>query len=89
MKLKNNLKINKVGSEYIIIQPESGMQDLSSVCTLSESAAYIWNEFQNRTFEEKDVFEYIISKYDVDEDRALTDVKKILNQFKNQGMLFE
>ena len=87
MKLKNDLILRKVGSDYIIVKPEEGVADLSKVFTLNQSAAYVWETLQEKEFELEDVKRLLTDRFDVDDQTALADAEKLLELFQTQNLL--
>lgn len=87
MKLKNDLILRKVGSDYIIVQPEEGVADLSKVFTLNNSAAYVWEALQEKEFELEDIKSLLTDRFDVDDQTALADAEELLKLFQTQNLL--
>lgn len=89
MKLKNDLTLRKVGSDYIIVQPDQGVADLSKVFTLNGSAAYVWEALQGKEFEASDITNLLTDRFEVDDETAYTDGERLVDLFKSQNLLAE
>ncbi len=89
MKIKDKLILRHIGNDYIIIEPERDTVDMTKVFSLNESAAWLWKELKGVDFTEEYVAELLMKKYDVDKECALEDVYKLIEVFKNQGLICE
>lgn len=87
MKLKSNLILRKVGSDYIIVQPDQGVADLSKVFSLNDTAAYIWEEVQDKEFDLEHIKNLLTDRFDVDATTAFADGERLIALFKAQNLL--
>ena len=87
MRLRSDLKLRKIGVEYLIVEPGNGTTDLSKVYSLNQTAAWLWNELQDKEFTVEDVAQILIEKYHINPRTAYIDGDKILNSFKFQDMI--
>lgn len=81
MKLRTDLQLRKLGNDYIIIDPGQEMIDMSKVFTLNETAAFLWEELQGKEFTEETVSDILLENYEVKEDVATKDAKKLIQTF--------
>lgn len=89
MKLKSNLTLRKVGSDYIIVQPDEGVADLSKVFSLNDTAAYIWESVQDKEFDLDYIKNLLTDRFDVDDTTAFADGERLIELFKSQNLLAE
>ena len=89
MKLKRNLKLRKVGSHYMIVDSQGEVADLASVYTLNGVAARLWQKASEGEFTEASLTEWLCEAYEVEQPQAETDVKALLDQWKEYGLLDE
>ncbi|MGO3267984.1 MAG: PqqD family protein [Sphingobacteriaceae bacterium] len=89
MKLKSNLTLRKVGSDYIIVQPDQGVADLSKVFSLNDTAAYVWEAVQDKEFDLEHIKNLLTDRFDVDDATAFTDGERLVELFKSQNLLAE
>ena len=89
MKLKDNLILRKVGTDYMIVQPTQGVADLTKVFNLNQTAAYIWENLQNKDFSLEDVQHLLTSRYEVSSEQALKDAQALIAEFKDQNLFSE
>lgn len=90
MRLKEGLTVRKVGDDYVIVAPEQGMVDLSKVYSLNETAAWLWEQLQDKDFEFQDLITLIREQYDVDslsEEQLGKDMKELVSFFRENGLL--
>lgn len=87
MRLRGDLTLRKIGSEYLIVEPGKDMVDLSKVYSLNKTAAFLWNELQGRDFSEDDVAEILIEEYGLTPRTAYMDGTKMLQQFKAENLI--
>lgn len=87
MKLDNSFRLKKVGDDYILIDAGSGRADLTSVFSLNESVAWLWNQLIGKDFTEETAVDLICGEYDVSREVASTDVHKIMLLLKAHGMI--
>lgn len=87
MKPKSNLRLRKIGRQYMIVNTRQENVDLSDVFTLNETAAGLWQQMiQGATVPEK-LADWLCEIYEVDRETALQDVKKQLAQWKAYGLI--
>lgn len=79
--------MREIGGEYIIVDPSKDKVDMSLVYTFSESAAWLWNELQDKEFTEQTIVELLVDRYDVSIDDAATDAKALVEVMAKQGLL--
>lgn len=87
MKIKNGFELRDVCGEHIIIAHGVENIDFTKVITLNESAAFIWNQVEGKTFTEDEVVRMLLDEYDVEEAQARADVKQLLASWEKAGMV--
>lgn len=89
MKLKRELKLRKVGGSYMIVDSQGEVTDLASVYTLNGVAARLWQKASEGEFTEASLTEWLCEAYEVELPLAEKDVKALLNQWKEYGLVDE
>ncbi len=89
MRLRNDLILRQMGSDFVIVDPSQDVVDMSKVFTLNETATYIWKELEGIDFSLDDVAKIITNHYEVSEEQALVDTKILLEQLRIEGLLEE
>ncbi|MDV3741768.1 PqqD family protein [Elizabethkingia anophelis] len=87
MKLREDLMLRHLGDEYVIIDPEQDMVDMSKVYTLNETAAFLWKELQGKEFNVETVTEVLLNYYNVEYAVAEKDAQRLIYDFEKQGLL--
>lgn len=87
MKLKSDLILRQMGTEYVIVDPSQDVVDMSRVFTLNETAAFIWRALEEKEFDKELIAEILLDQYDVDYDQALEDADILINEFTKEGLL--
>lgn len=88
MKVKEGIKLRKLGHRYMIVMPKHDVMDMSEVISLNESAAYIWNRAAGlNDFTQEQVVEWLLEEYEVDAQTARKDVHKTLEDWKKFGLV--
>jgi len=89
MKLKENLTIRKIGDEYMIVSESGSGLDYTRVISLNKSAAYLVQEVQQKKFTKEEWVTLLMNKYDVDKERAETDVQILIDKLEKEGLFDE
>ncbi|MGJ1486483.1 PqqD family protein [Sphingobacterium spiritivorum] len=89
MKLRTDIRLRKIGEEYIIVDPGQGMADMSKVYTLNETAAFLWNELKGIEFSDATIVKLLLDNYDLTAETAQEDAKSLIQDLQNEGLLIE
>lgn len=87
MKLLPNLKLRKVGKQYMVVRHDAHAVDLANVYTLNETAAWLWNIAAEADFTATTLAEALCSRYDVEPARAEADVQQLISQWQANGLI--
>lgn len=82
MKLKQGFNLRNICGEYILIAEGIENIDFTSVINMNETAAYLWKSLQEKDFAVEDMVKLILKEYEIDEDTAYADCKKLSDQWK-------
>jgi len=86
MKLNHDFVLNEVAGESMLINTMSS-NDMTSVCSLNEPAAWLWNKIGDSEFDVPQLVEWLCGEYDVDAATAEADIKDLLKVWSEYGML--
>lgn len=89
MKLREDLEIRNVAGEKVIVMPNDGVTDFTSLINLNSTAYDIWQAFVGKDFTAADIKEYLLENYEVEEEVAANDSNVFVNQLKQIGALSE
>ena len=61
--------------------------DFSKVISLNETAAYLWEQVQDKEFSVDDLATLLTDRYDVDGQTAQADAQKLVDSWRDAGLL--
>ncbi|KAF5302659.1 hypothetical protein FQR65_LT19085 [Abscondita terminalis] len=82
MRLRTDIRLRKIGEEYIIVDPGQDMVDMSKAYTFNETAAFIWNELQNIEFSVSTIAQLLRDNYDLSSEIADKNAKELVKQLQ-------
>jgi hypothetical protein len=82
MKLNAGMKLRKLGNRFFIVDNKQRVINFNDIYELNESAAYLWNRLGNTDFTEETLVDYLCEKYDVEKEKAASDVKILLSKWQ-------
>jgi len=86
MKVKENLKLRKIGTNYVIVPIGEKGSELPDLIQLNEVGAFLWKQLQ----QEKSIDELICilqNEYDVDYNTLKEDINSFIELCKNHNLL--
>ena len=89
MKLKVNLKLRKVGRNYMLVDVSDADANITDVYTLNETAAFVWNAAAEHGVHAETLASLVCEEYDVSNDIALSDIKSILQTWRLSGLIVD
>ena len=89
MKVKPGFKLNQVCGQTFLVPMGEGNIDFSKLIALNESSLLMWKKMEQGEFTEDDLVNILLEEYEVDETTARKDVKAILKQYKDEGVVLE
>ena len=89
MRIKDNLRLRKIGSRSMVVREVEGEVNMTDVFTLNATASDIWSAFAGKDFTGEDLVEYLIDNYEVTLERAEADVADLLSRWKEFGLIDE
>ncbi len=87
MKTKKGFNLCQVCGENVIVAEGVENIDFSSIISMNESSAYLWNNIQGKEFDKNDLVELLTQEYDVDADTAAKDVEALVAQWLKAGII--
>ena len=87
MKLKDNLAVRKIGSEYMMVSESGSGLDYTRVISLNSSAAYLIEEVGHNIFTEDEWIDLLINKYGISREIAKADVDKLIEKLQKENLL--
>ena len=87
MKTKKGFNLRQVCGENVIVAEGVENIDFSSIISMNESSAYLWNNIQGKEFDKNDLVELLTQEYDVAADTAAKDVEALVAQWLKAGII--
>ena len=87
MRAKTGFNLRTVCGENIVVAEGEENIDFSNIISMNESSAYLWKNIQDKQFSIADLVELLMQEYDVDEQTATNDVRVLVEQWKQAGII--
>ena len=87
MKIKKDFNLREVCGEYIIVAEGKENIGFCNIISMNESSAYLWKQVQNKEFDADTLTELLTDEYDVDKETAMKDVKALIEQWVDAGIV--
>lgn len=88
MKIKKGFTVRNIAGSNIVVPVGNAEKIFNGMITLNESGAFFWNALLKDTTVDE-VVKKVTSEYDVDEERAKTDVEKFIEQLRENNLIEE
>lgn len=88
MKIKKGFTVRNIAGSDIVVPVGNAEKIFNGMITLNESGAFFWNALLKDTTVDE-VVKKVTSEYDVDEERAKTDVEKFIEQLRENNLIEE
>ena len=75
--------------EYIVTGEGLARVDFSKVISLNATAAYLWEQIQDKDFTPEELVDLLTARYDVDAQTALTDAEGLIAAWQKADLLDE
>ncbi|MGI6223730.1 MAG: PqqD family protein [Prevotella sp.] len=86
MRIKDGFNLRSICGEYILIAEGKENIDFTSVISMNESSAYLWNHLQGREFTHEDMVKLLTDEYEVDDATALKDCQSLTHDWIEAGI---
>jgi hypothetical protein len=88
MKRKEGFVLREVCGEKVIVGEGLGAVDFGKLVSINDTAAWIWEKAgELGDFDAKALADALCEEYEVDAERALNDVKALLAQWQELGII--
>lgn len=87
MKIKEGFEIVDLCGDHVIVATGLRNIDFSKVISLNESATVMWKAIEGKDFTVEDMAKALTQEYEVDLATALNDAGKILQEWKEIGLI--
>lgn len=86
MKIKNGFIVRRVAGQNVALATGEAGKDFNSMIKLNGTALDIWNGI-DQGLSETEIADLITEKYDVDSEKALSDVKSFTARLSGLGIV--
>lgn len=87
MKIKEGFTLRTICGNHIVVGEGLALVNFDKMLSLNESAAYLWEQVNGRDFTEDDLTNLLTERYEVSEEKAREDVRKMIIIWQENGML--
>lgn len=87
MKTKQGFILRNVCGENIIVAEGETNIDFSNIISMNETSAFLWNNIQGKEFTYDDLVDLLTETYQVDAQKALEDVTRLVENWKSAGII--
>ena len=87
MKLKEQYKVREMAGEHVVIMQGKLGSDLTRIISLNESALYLWNALEGKSFDVNTVADLLAEHYGIDDEVAQRDAARWLDKLDECGLL--
>ena len=89
MRIKDGFVVEKVGGKYLAVAIGERADEFNALIRMNESGVFLWNTLSAESLTADELVEKLLSEYDVDRDRAETDVYAFVAKLRESGLLDE
>lgn len=87
MRIKEGFTLRTLCEDHIVIGEGLAMVNFDKMLSLNESAAYLWEQVVGKDFTDDDLTNLLTERYEVSEERAREDVRKMVQIWQENGMI--
>ena len=87
MKIKEGFTLRTLCGNHIVVGEGLALVNFDKMLSLNETAAYLWEQVIGREFTEDDLTKLLTDMYEVSEEKAREDVRKMVTIWQENGML--
>ncbi len=89
MRLKEGFKLHQLGNESIVVAEGDASLDYTSIISLNETGAYIWQNIVGREFDAESITKLLLDEYEVDEATASDDAYAFVESLLEADLVSE
>ena len=86
MRIKDGFTLRSICGEYVVVGEGLQQVNFNKMLSLNESAAYLWKAVQGKDFTTEDLTRLLLDQYEVTEEVASADAKKLCEIWMEQGV---
>ncbi len=86
MKVKTGFLLHSMGEEHVVVPVDERTLEFPGMIRLNRTGAFLF-ECMQKEFEEQDLVEKLLGKYEVSEEKARASVRKIVDSLVEAGVV--
>lgn len=86
MKIKDGFVLKAVAGSFLVVPLGSQVVDFGCIIKLSETGAFLWSLLESEKSKDE-LVSALTNEYDVDEEKAASDIDSFLNKLKEADLL--
>lgn len=87
MKIKEQYKVREMAGEHVVIMQGASFSDLTRIISLNESALYLWNALEGKSFDVNTVADLLAEHYGIDDEVAQRDAARWVEKLEKCGLI--
>ena len=87
MKIKKGFVLRQLLGEYVVTGEGLERVNFNKIISLNATAAYLWEQVQDKDFTVEDLAGLLTEKYEVSEEIALKDSRTLADSWKEAGLI--
>ncbi len=87
MKIVDGFKLRSVAGEMVVSGESIAQINFNKLIALNETAAYLWQSVEGEEFSVETLAELLVSKYEIDTQRAVVDANAIVQRWIEVGVV--
>lgn len=87
MRIIDGFKLRQICGENVVVPEGADLVNFNKMLSLNETAAFLWKSVVGKDFDEKTLSELLVQEYEIDENRALEDVRSLLSKWQEVGVV--
>lgn len=89
MKIKKGFVLRQLLGEYVVTGEGLERVNFNKIISLNATAAYLWEQVQDKDFTVEDLAGLLTEKYEVSAETALKDSRTLADSWKDAGLIEE
>lgn len=87
MKILDGFVLRRLGQEFIVTGEGLSRVDFSKVISMNKTAAYLWEQLQDKEFTLEDMVSLLTGQYEVSEEVARADAAALCESWRKAGLI--
>ena len=89
MKTKKGYTLRPLGQEYILVAEGLDVADATRMISMNAAAAFLWEEVEDRDFDEQTLVDLLIDNWNVSPETAKKDIAALLVSWKKAEVIVD